>query len=77
MSAALVAGGAVAAPRSDVERPSDSGDKVICKRFAKTGSLVDNYRTCKTRAQWIRDREDLRQRMAAESCTNRGNGDGC
>jgi hypothetical protein len=78
-SAALVAGAAVAAPtnRSDIERANDSPDKVICKRFVKTGSLVDSYRTCKTRAEWIRDRENLRQLTASESCANRGNGDGC
>jgi len=78
-SAALVAGAAVAAPanRSDIERSNDSPDKVICKRFVKTGSLVDSYRTCKTRAEWNRDRENVRQLSTSESCANRANGEGC
>jgi hypothetical protein len=77
-SAALVAGAAMAAPaNSDVERANDSPTKVICKRFVKTGSLVDSYRTCKTKAEWARERDNARQLTASEACRARGEGGGC
>lgn len=40
----------------------DDLDKVVCKKFVKTGSLVQSTRTCKTRREWakqqIRAQED-------------------
>lgn len=49
------------APKADsVEKTSDSPDKVICKRYVETGSLVKGYRVCKTKADWERDRANLR-----------------
>lgn len=57
---------AVAAPAAQAktkdapEKAVDAADKVICKRFTKTGSLVDSERVCKTKAEWQRDRDELR-----------------
>jgi hypothetical protein len=78
LSVALIAGSASAAPpKSDVERVADAGDKMICKRFVRTGSLADSYRTCKTKHEWDRERDNVRQLTAAESCRARGEGGGC
>lgn len=46
--------------RDAAEKASDSADKVICKRFEKTGSLIGGERVCKTKADWERDRANLR-----------------
>lgn len=43
-------------------------DKVICKRFTRIGSLVDSYRTCKTKSEWDRERENLQQVNWASPC---------
>ncbi|MBW6525679.1 hypothetical protein KZ813_02365 [Sphingomonas sp. RHCKR7] len=56
------------------ERAADARDKVICKRFVRTGSLVDGYRTCKTKWEWERERENLRQQSVSDSCRDRANG---
>lgn len=42
------------------ERAADARDKMICKRFAQTGSLVGSYRTCKPKSEWDRERDNLR-----------------
>ena len=48
-------------PKTDaVEKTSDGADKVICKRYLETGSLVKGYRVCKTKADWDRDRAAIR-----------------
>lgn len=78
LCAALVAGTALASPpKSDSERVADARDKVICKRFVRTGSLADSYRTCKTKSEWDRERDNVRQLTASESCRARGEGGGC
>lgn len=67
----LVIGTAAAATppaTSTSERAADPGDKVICKRFTRIGSLVDSYRTCKTKSEWDRERENIRQTSSAYSC---------
>jgi len=76
-AALLAAPVSAAPPKSDVERVADAGDKMICKRFARTGSLADSYRTCKTKAEWDRERDNVRQMTASESCRMRGEGGGC
>ena len=71
MSALLaVSSSAIAeeAKRDVAEKAADSSDKMICKRFATTGSLVQNYRTCKTKREWERERENLRQLNPTASC---------
>jgi periplasmic protein TonB len=50
--------GTAAAPRATgtqlaAARTADP-DKVICKKFTKTGSLVQSTRTCKTRREWAK-----------------------
>jgi hypothetical protein len=66
----LCATAAQAAPRQadTPERVADAGDKIVCKRFAKTGSLVDSYRTCKTKAEWERERDNLRELDRSYGC---------
>lgn len=69
--AAIPAMAAAAEPQA--KRTSDP-DKVICKTFAETGSLVNTKRECKTRRDWDREREDLRANAGANanSCRNSG-----
>ena len=59
-------------------KSADARDKVICKKFLETGSLVKGYRTCKTRDEWERERANIRQNTGnANSCmTGEGRG-GC
>jgi hypothetical protein len=76
LASAATAG--AAAPRSDSpERAAGARDKVVCKRFVKTGSLVDGYRTCKTKWEWERERENVRQFGVSDACRSRGEGGGC
>jgi hypothetical protein len=61
------------APQRDAaERAADKGDKLICKRFLETGSLVRGYRVCKTKRDWERERDALRQSQGSGGC---GGGD--
>ena len=51
------------APRHSVdagERAAGNPDKIVCKRFVRIGSLVDGYRTCKTKKEWERERATTR-----------------
>ena len=71
----LAASGATSAsaepPRNAATANSrDSRDRVICRRFLRTGSLVDSYRTCKTRAEWDREHENLQHLSVSNSCRN-------
>jgi hypothetical protein len=67
-----------AAPRMDApEGAAGARDKIVCKRFVKTGSLVDGYRTCKTKWEWERERENIGQLSVSDSCRNRGTGGSC
>ena len=58
-------------------RPSAAGsrDRIICRRYVRIGSLVDGYRTCKTRADWDREQANVRQFSVSDSCTLRGDPD--
>src|SRR5436305_12811999 len=70
----LAAGGAAYAVPPDggtSAKALDQRDRVICRRFLRTGSLVDSYRTCKTRAEWDREHENLQHLSVSDSCTNR------
>jgi hypothetical protein len=71
--AGFLASAAQAAP-SPAKTPEQAapGDKVICKRFLKVGSLVDGYKTCKTKHEWERERENARQFGVSDSCNKRG-----
>jgi hypothetical protein len=59
------------------EKAGDPGDKIICKKFLETGSLVRGFKTCKTKRDWERDRDDLRQSSLADSCRARASGGSC
>jgi hypothetical protein len=70
--AGAVTATAVAAPkeRERAEKSSDSGDKIICKRFVETGSLVKGTRSCKSKRDWERERDAIRDRanMGGGTC---------
>jgi len=77
---ALTATAAIAAPPNGeiAEKTADSGDTMVCKRFVRTGSLVDGYRTCKTKREWERERDNLRApSSSSNSCRNSGSGGPC
>ena len=61
-------------PADRPERAADAGDKIICKRFLRTGSLVDGYRECKSKMDWERERENRRTLAVSDSCRDRANG---
>jgi hypothetical protein len=75
----LPAGAIASGPQSDTrERADDPPDKRICKRFLETGSLVRGYRVCKTKSEWERERDNLRQGgTAAASCRSMGQTGSC
>ena len=75
--ALAVAGPAVAAmdqKKNEAERSADTSDKVICKRFAETGSLVSSHRVCKTKREWDQERDEIRASVRASGACNTGNG---
>ncbi|WP_159982523.1 MULTISPECIES: hypothetical protein [unclassified Novosphingobium] len=76
-SAAVVS--AAEPPKADEhEKSSDNGEKMICKRFAATGSLVSTYRTCKTKRDWERERDAARSvANGVNSCANQGSTGSC
>lgn len=49
-------------------------DRVVCRRFLRTGSLVDSYRTCKTNREWQREHDNLQRLSVSEACRDRANG---
>ena len=52
----------------------DSRDRVVCRRFLRTGSLVDSYRTCKTNRERQREHENLQHLSVSNSCRDVANG---
>lgn len=71
LSLLLLLAAAQAGPDA-AERSADKQDKVICKRFLETGSLVRGYRTCKTKREWERERDALRTETSGNACKNPG-----
>jgi hypothetical protein len=59
------------------ERASDPANKMICKRFLETGSLVRSYRMCKTKVDWEKSRDAIRRSTSSESCRVLGQGGTC
>jgi hypothetical protein len=51
-----------------------SRDRIVCRRFLRTGSLVDSYRTCKTNREWRREHENVQHLATSDSCGLRGEG---
>jgi hypothetical protein len=68
--------GAAQAPQSRAVREATGpGDEMICRRFLRTGTLADYYRVCKTRADWDRERRNIRQGInVVDACRDRANG---
>jgi hypothetical protein len=62
------------APKREVaEKAADGQEKMICKRFLETGSLVKGYRTCKTKRDWERERDAIRMHNGGgNSCPTGG-----
>ena len=55
--------------RSGASRATpDSRDRMVCRRFLRTGSLVDSYRTCKTNREWQREHENIQHLSVSNSC---------
>lgn len=61
----------------EAEKAADNGEKMICKRFVETGSLVKGYRSCKTKRDWERERDALRTTNLVNSCANQGSTGSC
>ncbi|MGZ8285626.1 MAG: hypothetical protein ACXW27_05365 [Allosphingosinicella sp.] len=62
---------AQSAPRQGVdapERAAGNPDKIVCKTFTRIGSLADRYRTCKTKAEWERERANHQDLGKSTSC---------
>lgn len=73
----IAASAAQAAPRKGVDAPEGAAgnpDKVVCKRFVRIGSLVDGYRTCKTKKEWERERENARTVNWSSACKSAESG---
>jgi hypothetical protein len=49
-----------------------SRDRIVCRRFLRTGSLVDGYRTCKTNREWQREHENVQHFSLSDACGRRG-----
>ena len=47
-------------------------DEMICRRFVRTGSLADFYRVCKTRGEWDRERQNIRNLSNGSPCMVEG-----
>jgi hypothetical protein len=71
---ALLAAGPAAGEPARNSSAAAPGDKMICKRFTRIGSLVDSYKTCKTKKEWDREHENLQQLRVTDSCRDRANG---
>jgi hypothetical protein len=61
-------------PADAPEQPADPNEKIICKTFTRIGTLAGRYRTCKTKGEWQRERDNLRQVNITDSCRSRANG---
>jgi hypothetical protein len=73
ISGLIAASAAQSAPRRGVdapERAAGNPDKVVCKRFIRVGSLVDGYRTCKTKKEWERERDNARTVNWSSPCAS-------
>ena len=59
-------------PADAPEQPADPNEKIVCKTFTRIGTLASRYRTCKTKGEWQRERDNLRQVNISDSCRTRG-----
>jgi len=58
-------------------KAGDPRDQIVCRRYVRTGSLVDSVRICKTNREWQRDRAEIQHQEMADSCRNRGTTGDC
>lgn len=66
---AAATAGAAAQPNVNAdERAADAGDKMVCKKFLETGSLVRGQRVCKTKREWERARDQMRESRPQSGC---------
>lgn len=71
----LIASAAAAQQAGPSEGAGDGKDKMVCKRFLETGSLVKSYRTCKPKSEWDRERENIRANSTTSgSCSSANTG---
>jgi hypothetical protein len=67
------------AGHAEEQKPSNAaapGDKMICKRFTKIGTLAGYYRTCKTKKEWDREHSNIRTAGQSGYCGPRETGGG-
>jgi len=65
------ASAAHSAPRRGADAPEGAAgnpEKMVCKTFTRIGTLADRYRTCKTKAEWERERTNLRDLDRSYGC---------
>jgi hypothetical protein len=75
---ALAAADPQAAPSADTSAKAEKpGDKMICKKFLETGSLVKGTRICKTKSDWERDRANIQAGFNSASSCRTNNGTSC
>ena len=71
------AAAAQSAPRRGSDAPEGAAgnpDKIVCKRFVRTGSLADSYRTCKPKKEWERERDNVRTINWSSPCKSAESG---
>lgn len=74
----LVAADPQPAPTATTKPVASAPDKLVCKQFAITGSLVGSKKICKTRREWDIERENVRAVLpGTASCANLGESRGC
>jgi len=77
LTCAVQAGAQVSESVDVGERAADKEDRVVCKRFQRTGSLVSTYKTCKTVREWRRERENIRSSQGIGACGGTAEGGPC
>jgi hypothetical protein len=59
-------------PANRPEQAADKSDRMICKRFTETGSLVSTYRSCKTKREWENVRDNRTSMNSIGNCMTPG-----
>lgn len=76
--AAMSTSVAAQTPVKTKAKAEQSGDAIVCKRFAETGSLIAQRKVCKSRADWDRERaETAAGWVPKQSCSSLGSGTNC
>lgn len=77
LASLLVASAATAQQAGPTEGAADGKDKMVCKRFLETGSLVKSYRTCKPKSEWDRERANMRATATTSGSCSSANSGNC